>query len=136
MTSKNLNRTRTDKILAEFKIDRAANSPYPIRYLLFDRKFNQDMFYEIPQDVEPETLKAALNQYTRERKKTIDLTSGWELSIYGDSECETSVTSSFEASGDRNYTRLTSSRRSFEWDNVGDCIMTLYSSSDCDEDTL
>ncbi|RAH77619.1 hypothetical protein BO86DRAFT_392415 [Aspergillus japonicus CBS 114.51] len=71
MTSRNLNRTNIDIILSEFKKDRAAGAPFPIRYLLFDRKFGRDIFYEIRRDIEPDLLKSALNQYVRERGTTI-----------------------------------------------------------------
>ncbi|KAJ5888276.1 hypothetical protein N7495_008317 [Penicillium taxi] len=66
MTSKNLNQTSSEIILAQFRTDRAAHSPYPIRYLLSDSEFWQDIFYEIPHAV------AALDQYTRQRKHTIE----------------------------------------------------------------
>lgn len=72
MTSKNLNRTNIDIILTEYQKDHAACVPFPIRYLLFDRKFGRDIFYEIPQDIEPDLLKSALNQYVRERGTTIE----------------------------------------------------------------
>ncbi|RAL14898.1 uncharacterized protein BO97DRAFT_403938 [Aspergillus homomorphus CBS 101889] len=90
MTSKNLNRTNIDIVLAEFKKDRAASVPFPIRYLLFDRKFRQDIFYEIPRDVEPDTLKRALNQYVRERGTTIeyshDVFQAWPRCSSGEDE--------------------------------------------------
>ncbi|KAJ9298338.1 hypothetical protein DTO271G3_3943 [Paecilomyces variotii] len=72
MTTKNLNRTKIDIILGEYRADRAANAPHPIRYLLYDNKFREDIFYEIPHEVEPEALKRALNQYIRERSDKIE----------------------------------------------------------------
>lgn len=71
MTTKNLNRTNRDIILSEYISDLATNASHPVRYLIFDKKFTQDIFYEIHQPVDPEVLKRALNQYIKERGNTI-----------------------------------------------------------------
>jgi hypothetical protein len=68
-TSRNLNRTRTQILLDQYRADLESGSPHPIRYLLFDRKFNKDIFYEITSPVDIDTLKNSLIKYTRERKE-------------------------------------------------------------------
>ena len=43
--------------------------PHPIRYLLFDRKFSKDIFYEITSPIDIDTLRNSLVTYIRERKE-------------------------------------------------------------------
>ena len=67
MTTRNLNKTRTKILLEAYTSDLSSGSEHPIRYLLFDRKFTQDLFYEIAQQVDIDTLKTAIVTYIRER---------------------------------------------------------------------
>lgn len=63
MTSRNLNRTNMDILLEQYISDLAADSPHPIRYLLHDHKFHKDLWWEIPQKVDPQVLRRELVKY-------------------------------------------------------------------------
>ncbi|KAF2673337.1 hypothetical protein BT63DRAFT_153695 [Microthyrium microscopicum] len=67
MTSKNLNRSKIQILIREYTEDLAAGLLHPISYLLYDRKFNTDLIYVIPNKIGTETLRLALITYIRER---------------------------------------------------------------------
>ena len=57
MTTRILNKSRFKIILEEYTADLATESPHPIRYILYDRKFGLDIIYEIKQPIDTATLQ-------------------------------------------------------------------------------
>lgn len=64
-----------------------------------------------------------------------NLSSAWTLEIFADSTCDGTPTAAPSGDGDADCAELTTSRRSFELSDVGNCIFTFYSSTDCADDT-
>lgn len=60
----------------------------------------------------------------------------WNLAIYPDSDCESTPSANYNGDGGSGCIDLTASRRAFEFDNPGNCILTLYGGTDCNLDDL
>lgn len=64
------------------------------------------------------------------------MSNAWVFTVYGDSECETTPSGSHSSDDNQGCTQLTESRRGFELDDMDYCVLTLYSSEDCDDESL
>lgn len=72
MTTKNLNKGLVSILTEQYESDYTENLPYPIRYILHDNRFGQDIVWEIRQKIEPETFKQVLRNYFIARRDQIE----------------------------------------------------------------
>lgn len=61
MTTRNLNKTWRDVIFAQYTADYEADVPFPVRYLINVRTYNnRDILINIPQKIDVRTFKKAV----------------------------------------------------------------------------
>jgi len=57
MTSRNLNTTWRDRLFRAYKEDYEADAPFPIRYLIQNERFKQDLWYEVATKIHPDDVR-------------------------------------------------------------------------------
>jgi hypothetical protein len=67
MTTRNLNKTWRDIVFEQYQADLEADSPFPIRYLIFLHRWKKDTFISIPNKIEIMTFRRAILDFVRSR---------------------------------------------------------------------
>ncbi|KAH7200245.1 hypothetical protein DER44DRAFT_790024 [Fusarium oxysporum] len=74
MTTRNLNKTWRDVVFEQYQADLEADSPFPIRYLIFVHQWKKDIFINIPNKIEIMTFRRAVLDFARSRNREEDPT--------------------------------------------------------------
>lgn len=70
MTSRNLNTTWRDIIFKQYRQDHTDDVPFPIRYLLHNPTWKQDLWYEIPRKIDPDSFRRSIIAFHRTTRGT------------------------------------------------------------------
>ncbi|KAF5701391.1 hypothetical protein FMUND_13889 [Fusarium mundagurra] len=74
MTTRNLNKTWRDVVFEQYQADLEADSPFPIRYLIFVYQWKKDIFISIPNKIEIMTFRRAIFDFACSRNREEDPT--------------------------------------------------------------
>ncbi|ETS84207.1 hypothetical protein PFICI_02232 [Pestalotiopsis fici W106-1] len=72
MTSRNLNKTWRDVVWEQYAQDLAADVPFPVRYLIHAAQWRRDIFITIPSKIDARTLRRAVLEFAKERRREAD----------------------------------------------------------------
>ncbi|KAF4496620.1 hypothetical protein FAGAP_7247 [Fusarium agapanthi] len=74
MTTRNLNKTWRDVLFEQYQADLEADSPFPIRYLIFVYQWKKDIFLSIPNKIDIVTFRRAVFDFARSINREEDPT--------------------------------------------------------------
>lgn len=87
MTSVNLNRDDNTILLDRYEEDyQKVDLQFPLRYLLWDAKYSLNLFFELPNRVEPAVFKRNLLYYKLNRVKNEPRFSNDVLKVYSNKD--------------------------------------------------
>lgn len=72
MTSRNLNKTWRDVVWDQYAQDLEADVPFPVRYLIHAAQWRRDIFITIPSKIDSRTLRRAVLEFVKERRREPD----------------------------------------------------------------